>query len=264
MKVLYVLAMARFLEVWQENGRITELAVPFILTGVPFTMIILQPDLGTAVIFLPVMFIMIFIAGIRMKYILAMALIFIVLCPLTIIASNISQKYLGKGIISDYQKERVAAFLNPEKEKLGVSYQSCQSLEAIGSGKIMGRGIGNGTKTQLDLLPEKHTDFIVTVIAEEGGFIAILILLSAFYIFLFSAFLTAHNAPDTLGRLTVVGIIAIISTQIIINISVAVSLLPITGITLPFISYGGSSLVSSFFAIGVVMNVGKEKKPYFT
>jgi len=264
MKVFYVIAMARFLENWQNRDKFTDLIVPFIITGIPFAIIILQPDLGTASVFIPVMFIMIFMAGVRLRYLFAAVLMFILICPLGLLASNLSEKLLGKGLISSYQKERVTAFLNPEKERLGVSYQSYKSLEAIGSGKVFGRGLGNGITTQFDQLPAKHTDFIISVIAEEGGFLAIGILLGAFYGFLFSAFLTAHNAPDVFGKMVVVGIIGILSSQIIINIGVAVSLLPITGITLPFVSYGGSSLISSFFAIGVVMSVGKEKKPYFT
>mgnify|MGYP006286673255 CR=1 FL=1 len=264
MKVFYVIAMARFLENWQNRDTFTDLINPFIITGIPFSIIILQPDLGTASVFLPVMFIMIFMAGVRLRYLAAAALMFILICPLGLLASNLSEKWFGKGLISPYQKERVTAFLDPEKERLGVSYQSYQSLAAIGSGKVLGRGLGNGQKTQFDQLPAKHTDFIISVIAEEGGFLAVVILLAAFYGFLLSAFLTAHNAPDVFGRLVAVGIIGIISSQIIINVGVAVSLLPITGITLPFVSYGGSSLLSSFFAIGVVMSVGKEKKPYFS
>jgi len=264
MKVFYVIAMARFLEQHPMRGRWTDLLPPFLLTGLPAGIIVLQPDLGTASVFVPVMFVMIFMAGARLRYLFAAAALMLMLCPAVFYASELSRKVFGKGLISEYQKERITAFLHPEREKLGVAYQTYQSLAAIGSGKFWGRGLGKGIKTQFNQLPEKHTDFIIAVIAEEGGFFAVMLLFLAYYGFIFSAFLTAHNAPDMFGKLVVVGIIAVISFQVIINIGVAVSLLPITGITLPFVSYGGSSLLSSFFAIGIVMSVGKEKKPYFS
>ncbi len=259
MKIFYVFAMARFLERWETRDRISGLILPICITGVPFVIIVLQPDMGTAAVFLPVMFIMIFMAGVKIKYIVGAIALFFIAVGGGVFASLV----LDFEILDDYQKKRITAFLNPEEEKMSVSYQAYQSLAAIGSGGFFGRGIGNGTKTQLDQLPEKHTDFIISVIAEEGGFFAIMILLSAFYTFLFSTFMTAHNAPDQFGQLVVVGIIGILSTQIVVNIGVASSLLPITGITLPLISYGGSSMLVSFIMIGVVMTIGKEKKPYF-
>jgi rod shape determining protein RodA len=203
-------------------------------------------------------------AGMRLRYILGTIALFAAAAVSLVIISDYTREKFGTGIISEYQKNRVTAFLNPEEEKMGVSYQSYQSLAAIGSGRVFGRGVGNGIKTQFNQLPEKHTDFIIAVIAEEGGFLAVLVLLTAFCLFLFSAFMTAYNAPDQFGRLVVIGVIGIVSSQVIINIGVAVSLLPITGITLPFISYGGSSMMASFISIGVVMSIGREKKPYFT
>ncbi|MFH1706549.1 MAG: FtsW/RodA/SpoVE family cell cycle protein [Planctomycetota bacterium] len=264
MKLVYVFAMARFLEDWEKNGGLRRLLVPLVMTGIPAFLIILQPDLGMTIVFVPVLMVMLFMAGARIRHLALLALLGVLTVPAALVGSQMVKAVTGQPLISPYQIDRITAFLDPEKEKLGVSYQAYQSLAAIGSGCLTGRGVGHGIKTQFDQLPAKHTDFIVAVVAEEGGFLAVALLLTAFYLFLFFALLTAHNAPDQFGRLVAIGIIAIISTQILINLSVATSLMPITGITLPFVSYGGSSMMASFIAIGVVMGIGREKKAYFS
>jgi rod shape determining protein RodA len=155
----------------------------------------------------------------------------------------------------DYQKTRLFTLLNPELDPLGAGYHSIQSKIAIGSGGFWGKGLFAGTQSRLNFLPEKHTDFIFSVFAEETGFVGVAILLSFFLFIIMKGLNIAFRAGDRFGFFLSLGLISSITFYIIFNIGMTVGLFPITGIPLPFLSYGGSSLITNFFAIGLLLNV---------
>lgn len=245
MKVAFLLALASYFRDRPAPARLVELAVPLLLWGLPVLLILQQPDLGTALVFLPVPFAMLYAAGAKKKHLALVAGVGALLFLLGWCS-------LFKG----YQKRRVQAWLNPEKYELREAYQLTMSTIAIGSGRLWGKGYGKGTFHQLRLLPERRTDFIFGVIAEEGGFVTCVALLGLYYLLVLSALFTACSCRDPAGRLIAVGVAALLGGQALINIAVCTGLLPTTGITLPLVSYGGSSLLSSFIALGLLVSVG--------
>lgn len=204
-----------------------------------------QPDLGSTLTLFAIWVGLLFAAGLSTKKTLIMFLVFIVAVPLVWF------------FLHDYQRDRVFGFLAPESDPLGKGYNLIQSTIAVGSGEFFGRGLGRGPQSRLLFLPEFRTDFIFASIAEEMGFIGSMIIL-ILYIFLFiSCLMFAKQAVDLFGYLLVFGVISMLSFQTFVNIGMNIGLLPITGITLPFISYGGSSLVSTFICLGFVSSVYK-------
>jgi rod shape determining protein RodA len=163
-------------------------------------------------------------------------------------------------ILKDYQKNRLILFLEPEKDPLGGGYHLIQSRIAIGSGGMWGTGLLEGTQTQLNFIPEQHTDFIFSAIGEEWGFVGCLILLLVFWLVCWRLIWVATKAKDNFGSLLAIGVLSIIAFQVIVNISMTIGLAPITGIPLPFISYGRSSLVSLFMGIGLVESVANYRE----
>src|SRR6185369_10631973 len=157
--------------------------------------------------------------------------------------------------LKDYQRERLEVFINPQDDPLGAGYNIIQSTIAIGSGGISGKGYMQGTQTQLSFIPEHHTDFIFSVVGEEWGFVGCMVVLGLYYFLLQKAFEIAQKARDREGSLLALGIAGILGVQIIVNIGMTVGLLPVTGLTLPFISYGGSSLIFTYIEIGILLNI---------
>jgi rod shape determining protein RodA len=171
-------------------------------------------------------------------------------------------------LLKDYQKDRLILFLNPEQDPLGGGYHLIQSRIAIGAGGMWGQGFHQGTQTQLNFIPEQHTDFIFSAVGEEWGFIGSLVLLFVFWLICVRLVLIAAKAKDNFGSLLAVGVLAMISFQVIVNISMTIGLAPITGIPLPWMSYGRSALLTNFIALGLVESVanyhgGKKKRDYF-
>jgi rod shape determining protein RodA len=157
--------------------------------------------------------------------------------------------------LKDYQKDRIKNVLNPYNDPKGSGYNVIQSMVAVGSGGIFGKGLGHGSQSQLNFLPEKHTDFIFAVVAEELGFVGVFFVFSLFIILFYRIKETARLARDNLGYLLAVGVIAMLFLQILVNIGMNIGILPITGVPLPFLSYGGSSIVTTLAAIGIVQSV---------
>jgi cell division protein FtsW (lipid II flippase) len=214
-------------------------------------LILRQPDMGTAMVFLPMVGMAVFVAGARLWHLTALA------------AGGIGGAgFVWLRVMHDYQRERVYAWLDPEPYKLGKAYQLIQSLIAVGSGGLLGKGLGRGTQNQFDLLPLKESDFIFSVIAEEGGFLAAAGLLLLVAVLVMAGCAIAMRASDREGQVLAAMATVLLGGQVIINVAVSVGLLPTTGITLPFVSYGGSSMLTCFVAAGLLANIAaRPKKP---
>lgn len=214
----------------------------------PLFLIFRQPDLGTTLTIITIWLGLLFCAKISIKKMLAIALAALIFVP------------FGWISLQSYQKDRLISFLSPTKDPLGAGYNVIQSTIAVGSGEILGRGLGRGTQSHLQFLPEFRTDFIFAAIAEEFGFLgSALILLIYFYLIIY-CFRVAQTAPDYFGFLICAGVGLIMLFQTIVNVGMNIGLLPITGITLPLISYGGSSLLATFISLGLVASVANYRK----
>lgn len=245
MKLFFVLTLARFLMWRKVPDRVSRLAAPAAIAFVPFAIILMQPDLGTALVF-PAMFVaMMWVAGCRKRY---MALGFAAL----LVGTPIAYKYGFK----DYQKKRFEAFLDPQSMSRDAGFQLLQSQRAIGSGGWMGKGFAESEQEGSEsFVPERHNDFIFSVIGEEWGFLGASGVLLLYLMLLMAMVLGAYRAREPFSRLVLTGLAAGFATQVFVNIGMTIGLAPITGITLPFLSYGGSSLVSSLLSVGVAWNV---------
>lgn len=250
MKITLVLTLARFLRYKKYGLGLFDIGISLLLTFIPMALIIKQPDLGTALVMVPILLSVLYTAGIRLHHLLIFIGTGLAVSPL-----------LWMFLLKSYQKMRIIGFLWPEKTNdWGAGYHRLQSLIAIGSGGFFGAGWGNGTQNQMKFLPERHTDFIFAVIAEEWGFLR-----ACFVLFLYIVFLTcgigiARSTREPCGRLIVVGLVTMFATQIVINISMTLGIAPIVGITLPFISYGGSSMLTSFIALSIIFNIKMRSK----
>ena len=236
-----------------EINKITKLPIALAVVGLPVLLIVMQPDYGTALAYIVAMALMLFSAGLDKKYIIGTILLIIIAVPL-----------LYNFILPEHAKARIDVFLNPESDPRGAGYNIIQSKIAIGSGGLTGMGILKGNQTQLGFLYPKTTDFIYSVIGEEMGFIAAggIILL---YVYLITKCIyIAKTAKDKAGSLIAIGITGIFLFHVLENIGMVMGLLPITGVPLPFISYGGSSLITNFICIGLLLNIsGKRQKTIF-
>lgn len=221
-----------------------ELLTVGVLAAVPMVLIALERDMGGAAMFLPMLAGLLLVTGIRPRHLLIGSLLGLVL------AAGLWQ--FG---MREYQKTRILSFLSPEEDPLGAGYQARQSKIAVGSGQWTGRGYGQGTQSQLRFLPARHTDFVMAVLAEEWGFLGVLAVLAFYSLFFFSAAIIATRSRDRLGTLLVIALVAVVGFHAIYNISMMVGLLPITGIPLPFLSYGGSFMLVNFAATGLILNV---------
>lgn len=247
-KIVFIIVMASYLgHVRAEIVNIKGLAVPLVLTGIPFVLILLQPDLGTALILVPVFLAMLFVAGAQAKHLFG-----IILCG--VISSPVLWNFLKV-----YQKKRLLVFLNPNIDPLGAGYTIIQSKIAIGSGGILGKGWLAGTQNQLNFLPERHTDFIFSVIGEEWGFLGAMVLVCLYFLMLKRGLLIAERTTDIYGKLLGVGIITMLASQIFVNIAMTIGIMPVVGLPLPLISYGGSSLWTTLIAVGLLLNVGMRR-----
>jgi rod shape determining protein RodA len=213
------------------------------MLGVPLLLILKQPDLGSALLLVPASVILMYVGGIQLRWLLSMFFIGLASLPLV------------WHFLKDYQRERMFVFINPQDDPLGAGYNIIQSMIAIGSGGITGKGYMQGTQTQLSFIPEHHTDFIFSVVGEEWGFLGCTLVLILYYLMIQKTFEIARKARDREGSLLALGIASMFAVQVIINVGMTVGLLPVTGLTLPFISYGGSSLLFSYAAIGMLLNI---------
>ena len=245
LKITSIILIAKyFSDIKQENNfSILKIIDLIILLLFPICLVIIQPDLGTGLLVLLVSCSMILFVGIKKSSLLK---IFILGC--------LSLPFFWH-FLKDYQKKRILTFIFPEKDPLGAGYHILQSKIALGSGRILGKGFLKGTQNKLAFLPEHHTDFIFSVLGEEFGFVGCLILLILFFLFLLICIDIAKNAKDSFGSLLVIGIMFLFFWQIFINIGMVMGILPVVGIPLPFISYGGTSLFISYCLVGIMLNI---------
>ncbi len=247
MKIAFILCLARYLRYRGDQQTWLGLINPFLITFVPLILILKQPDLGTAMMFFPILFACLFVAGSRVKHLSVIILLGILMLPLV---------YFNLKV---YQQQRIDVFLKQDhltqEEIRKHGYHLHQSKIAIGSGGLWGQGFQQGTQNRLNLLPERHTDFIFAVIGEEFGFLGCAIVLLLYFLLFFACLNVADQTKEPFGRVVVVGVVTLLFTQVFVNTGMTIGLMPITGITLPFLSYGGSSLVTSMLAIGLILNV---------
>jgi len=244
-KLVLIIVMAKYLTDRQEQiGQLKTFLASLGIALVPIILVFAEPDLGSAVIFVAIWLAMIIIAGARSRHILGLFASFAVAMPFVLI-----------GLINDYQRERIATFLDPGKDPLGSGFNTLQAEIGIGSGGLFGKGLTHGTQTQLDYLRTQTTDYIFSVLGEELGFVGAVVLFALFVLLLWRGLRTATSCPDPFGRLLATGIVTFILFQVFINIGVNIRLLPVTGIPLPFISQGGSSLITLFIALGILQSI---------
>lgn len=248
-KIALVIVLAKFFQrKHQPRGfGLPALIIPTLLVTLPFILVFLQPDLGTALTLLLIFLSITLFVRIRLR--LLSALVFFSICFLP----------FSWNLLKDYQKDRIIGFLNPNMDPLGKGYQIIQSKIAIGSGRFFGKGLLQGTQTQLDFIPEKYTDFVFSVFCEEWGLIGGLILLSLYFLLFSRSIGIVSQAKNSFAVLLGYGIVALFLWQVMINLGMVLGLLPTVGIPLPLFSYGGSSLVVSFFSLGLLINIHIQK-----
>jgi rod shape determining protein RodA len=243
-KLIIIVTLARFFtEVRSHELSLADLCKAIVLTCVPLGLILLQPDLGTALVLVPVAVVGAFLAGIQWKHAAAFLLIAAMLVP------------VGWHHLKPYQKERVTTFLRPEDDPKGSGYQILQSKIAVGSGGFWGKGIGNGSQNQLGFVPVRYSDFILAALAEEMGFAGVFVALALYTALLLRLIQNAQRAKDRAGMFLVMGVAAILGFHILVNVAMVIGFMPVTGIPLPLMSYGGSATLFVFLALGLVMNV---------
>jgi len=244
-KLVVILALARYYhEMKQREATLADIAKTGLIAGIPMLLVLAQPDLGTALTYVPIFGMALFLGGLRLKHAVALGLL---ACA------------VGAGgwlfVLKDYQKERVHTFLNPESDPQGKGYQIQQALIAVGSGGIWGKGLTKGTQTQGEFLPMTHTDFAFASFAEEQGFVGACGVLLLYFVVLARLIQNAQTAPDRAGTFTVMGVVAVLAFHVLVNVGMVVRFMPVTGIPLPLMSYGGSSVLFMFLALGIVMNI---------
>lgn len=246
MKVAIIMVLARYFDkiTCEEIKKIKFMLYPLILISIPVIFILKQPNLGTATIIILISGLMFFITGVS-KY------KFIFVLIVTLLVTPVIWKY-G---LHDYQKQRIMTFINSKPDALSSGYNISQSKIAIGSGLLFGKGALKNTQSKLNFLPEKHTDFIFSILAEEFGFLGVLFILMLYFILITSCYLVAIGAKNHYNRLLAFGAASLLFIHIAINISMISGIIPVVGTPLPFLSYGGSNLSTSFICIGLVMNV---------
>ena len=215
----------------------------FLFVGIPFLLVLKQPDLGTSLVFLAILFGMIYIAGIRAKHLMM------------IFGAGLAIMPVFWHFLKDYQKQRLTVFIDPNVDPLGSGYHIIQSKIAIGSGMLFGKGLFAGTQSQLNFLPENHTDFIFAVIGEELGFAGAFVVLLLYLILLYRGVRIADSAKDNFGTLLATGITSMLTFHVLVNVGMTTGIMPVTGIPLPLMSYGVSALTTNMVSIGILLNI---------
>ena len=243
-KVFLIICLATFMDKrieWLEEFKDYLPVFAYIL--VPFILVIRQPDLGTSLTFIAILIGMIFVSGFKYKWFFRMGLAFMALLPAFWM------------ILKDYQKNRIRVFLNPELDPFGSGYHVIQSKIAIGSGGFLGKGWLAGTQSQLNFLPENHTDFIFAVAGEEFGFIGTVFIISMYMIIIWRGIAIALDADDTFGMLLATGVTSMFMFHVMVNIGMTAGIMPVTGVPLPFLSYGVSSLTTNLMLVAILLNI---------
>ena len=243
-KVGIALVLAKFFGENRGTPTWADLAIAGGLTLIPLALIAKEPDLGTAVTLLPVSFAIAYLAGMRMRILGALAVCLLLAAPV-----------VWKFGLKDYQRSRVSTFLDPSQDAKGAGYQQIQARITVGSGGLSGKGFKKGTQGQLRFLPVAHNDFIFSVLAEEQGFAGVLVALGLYLFVILRALEAARLAKDRLGSYLVLGVLAGFTFQVVYNVSMSAGLAPVKGLTLPLMSYGGSSMIATLAGFGLVLNV---------
>ena len=250
-KITLILALSAYMS--RRKADVAKISFPFgaLLIALPaFILILIEPDLGGALLLLPITLAMLFTAGARVKHLASLVFLGIASLP------------VFWHFLKDYQKQRLFVFVNPNMDPLGSGYTVIQSKIAVGSGGLFGKGWLGGTQNQLNFLPERHTDFIFSVVGEEWGFLGARILVRLYTLVIYRGTKIIETTPDTYGRLMAAGFVALFFLQVAINVGMTIGFLPVVGLTLPLISYGGSSLVVMLVCIGLLLNIGM-RRPLF-
>jgi len=243
-KLIIIIVLARFFaEVRSDELSLQDLIKAGLLVGIPLVLILKQPDLGTALVLLPMLIVGAFLAGLQWKHAAVIVLVGVLMLP------------VGWHFLKPYQKERVTSFLHPEEDAKGSGYQVLQSKIAVGSGGFWGKGFGNGSQNQLGYIPVRYSDFIMSAWAEEQGFKGVLLALGLYMALLLRLVQNAQRAKDRAGMFLVMGVTAALGFHVLVNVAMVIGAMPVTGIPLPLMSYGGSATLFVFLAIGLVMNV---------
>jgi len=243
-KVLMIVVLAAFLSSRGDRmGRLSTIVGAGLLIAVPTFLVYRQPDLGTALVFIAILFGMLFMSGAGIGWMALLSGTAVALAPIAV------------GALQEYQRQRLFCFLNPSTDPQGACYQLVQALNAVGSGGLLGQGLTAGRQSQLGFLPVQSTDFIFTVVAEELGFVGGLILIGLFALLVWRVLSIGWGARDPLGTAVAAGIASMLVFQITVNVGMVNGIMPVTGIPLPFITYGGSSMISLLFGLGVLQSV---------
>ncbi len=245
MKIAVILALARYFHrlPLEQINRLPNMIPPIIIIAVPIAFILKQPDLGTSLVLMAGGTSLLFLAGIRLWIFLFAGATGLAAIPAL---------WLN---LRDYQKDRILVFLNPESDPLGSGYHVIQSKIALGSGGFLGKGFAEGTQSHLNFLPEKHTDFIFAMLAEELGFIGGITVIILYFLIILIAFATSFYCRHQFGKLLAMGISITLFLYIFVNLGMVMSLLPVVGVPLPLLSYGGSALITTMFAIGLLLSI---------
>jgi rod shape determining protein RodA len=250
-KPIFILALAHYCTQERRDGAgalaLRHILVPLGLAGLPFWLIAKQPDLSTAMILLVILSVMLIVNGIRRRTLLGLASLGA--CALPVMWM----------LLQDYQRTRLLMLFNPQDDLLGAGYHSWQSKIAIGSGGFWGKGLFASTQSRLQFLPETHTDFIAAVLGEEMGFIGMALALVLFGLLVLHGLTIAAQARDRLGSLIATGVVTMLATQVFLNIGMTTGLIPVIGLPLPLMSYGGSSLITTCMCLGLLMNVQRRR-----
>jgi rod shape determining protein RodA len=244
-KLALIILLSKYFASWHiEIWRPQRLLISAIYAGLFFGLTFLQPDLGSAIMFIAIWLGMLLVSGLRFKH-------FIIFCLIGLILIGVGWQY----VLHDYQKDRILGFFNPGRDPLGSGYNVIQAKIAIGSGGFFGRGLGQGVETQMRFLPEAKTDFFLAAFIEEWGFFGAILLFLVFIVFILQLTNIGLRADDNFSRLFVFGYLLLLVSQVFINFGANLGFLPVTGLPLPFLSYGGSSLLINFIALGIIQSI---------
>jgi rod shape determining protein RodA len=243
-KLIIIIVMARFFaEVRTDELTLLDLIKAVAVVAFPLGLIMLQPDLGTALVLVPLAAVGAYLAGLQWKHSLAIIALAAMMLP------------VGWHFLKPYQKERVTTFMRPEEDPRGAGYQILQSKIAVGSGGFWGKGLGNGSQNQLGFVPVRYSDFILAALAEELGFAGVFVALLLYMFLLLRLVQNAQRAHDRAGMFLIMGVAAVLGFHVLVNVAMVIGFMPVTGIPLPLMSYGGSATLFVFLALGLVMNV---------
>jgi rod shape determining protein RodA len=243
-KLVIILLVARYLtDLKADELEMREMLKLAGLVLVPTALVLKQPDLGTSLTYVAILGAGAFVAGLRWKYVAAIAVVAVLVLPVTL------------HFLKDYQRARLVSFMDPYRDPQGTGYQLIQSQIAVGAGGMFGKGVTKGTQTQLRFLPVPHTDFIFSAFSEEHGFVGVVVVLSLYFVLIMRIVQNAQTASDRPGMYVCMGVAALLLFHVLVNVGMVVGRMPVTGIPLPFMSAGGSSVLASFLALGLVNNV---------